>query len=172
MLRPTLSTGLYVQQVGRGRRKADGKQDTLVLDFAGNVARHGPVDAVDVIVRRPGDGPPPTKVCPECDSIVALAPVCPDCGYAWPVRKPKHEPVADERPILTGRESAWISIREFGAAEYHKPGGILPTLQIEYVSQNGARFREWLAFEHDGAAKRFAGEKWRSSAGRRRRRKR
>ena len=25
MLRPTLSTGLYVQMVGRGTRKADGK---------------------------------------------------------------------------------------------------------------------------------------------------
>ena len=44
LLRPTCSTGLYVQQVGRGTRKADGKDDCLVLDFAGNVRRFGPVD--------------------------------------------------------------------------------------------------------------------------------
>ena len=48
MLRPTCSTGLYVQQVGRGTRKADGKKDCLVLDFAGNVRRHGPVDAAEI----------------------------------------------------------------------------------------------------------------------------
>jgi len=44
MLRPTCSAGLYIQQVGRGTRKADGKQNCLVLDFAGNVRRFGPVD--------------------------------------------------------------------------------------------------------------------------------
>ena len=48
MLRPTLSTGLYVQMVGRGTRKAEGKTNCLILDFAGNVRRHGPVDSVDI----------------------------------------------------------------------------------------------------------------------------
>ena len=47
MLRPTKSAGLYVQMAGRGTRLAPGKDNCLVLDFAGNVARHGPVDAVD-----------------------------------------------------------------------------------------------------------------------------
>jgi DNA repair protein RadD len=47
MLRPTLSTGLYVQMIGRGTRKAPGKTNCLLLDFAGNVWRHGPVDAID-----------------------------------------------------------------------------------------------------------------------------
>src|SRR5258708_31889879 len=50
MLRPTLSTGLYVQMVGRGTRKADGKVNCLVLDFAGNCRRHGPVDQADINV--------------------------------------------------------------------------------------------------------------------------
>ena len=46
MLRPTASTGLYIQMAGRGMRVAPGKDDCLVLDFAGNVMRHGPVDAI------------------------------------------------------------------------------------------------------------------------------
>ncbi len=46
MLRPTASTGLYIQMAGRGMRTAPGKDDCLVLDFAGNVMRHGPVDAI------------------------------------------------------------------------------------------------------------------------------
>ena len=39
MLRPTLSTGLYMQMIGRGTRKAEGKRDCLILDFAQNVYR-------------------------------------------------------------------------------------------------------------------------------------
>ncbi len=61
MLRPTKSAGLYVQMAGRGTRLAPGKDNCLVLDFAGNVARHGPVDAVtpqDGQARRRAPRPP------------------------------------------------------------------------------------------------------------------
>ena len=76
MLRPTLSTGLYVQIVGRGTRLAIGKENCLVLDFAGNVRRHGPVNAVKVA----GDGKAGdkegavtvetvrAKTCPHCET--------------------------------------------------------------------------------------------------------
>ena len=46
MLRPTMSPGLYVQMAGRGLRIAPGKNDCLVLDFAGVVEQHGPITAV------------------------------------------------------------------------------------------------------------------------------
>jgi hypothetical protein len=44
LVRPTLSPGLYYQMVGRGFRLHPGKTDCKVLDFGGNVLRHGPVD--------------------------------------------------------------------------------------------------------------------------------
>src|SRR5262245_19541853 len=82
LLRPTKSVGLYVQMVGRGTRLAPGKENCLVLDFAGNVARHGPVDAVKPARPAEGEGPAPTKVCPDCDSILpAAVRQCPDCGH-------------------------------------------------------------------------------------------
>src|SRR4029077_15240744 len=76
-LRPTLSTGLYVQMVGRGTRKADGKRDCQILDFAQNVYRHGPVDRVSVKTKGRSDAAvkPETvcaKICPDCDELVAL----------------------------------------------------------------------------------------------------
>ena len=43
---PTMSPGLYYQMVGRGFRLHPGKQNCLVLDFGGNVLRHGPVDQI------------------------------------------------------------------------------------------------------------------------------
>lgn len=44
LLRPTASKSLHVQMLGRGMRKAHGKTECLVLDFAGNCARHGDID--------------------------------------------------------------------------------------------------------------------------------
>ena len=36
MLRPTQSHTIFTQQIGRGLRKAEGKEDVLILDFTGN----------------------------------------------------------------------------------------------------------------------------------------
>ena len=36
MLRPTQSSIVFIQQLGRGLRKADGKEYVVILDFIGN----------------------------------------------------------------------------------------------------------------------------------------
>ena len=103
LLRPTCSTGLYVQQVGRGTRKADGKSNCMVLDFAGNVRRFGPVDDPLIATKGGGNGEAPTKTCLACHEIVALAATeCPCCGYEFP-RKAKslHATKADTAKILS-----------------------------------------------------------------------
>jgi superfamily II DNA or RNA helicase len=41
LLRPTLSLGLYLQQVGRCLRTYPGKEHAIILDHVGNVFRHG-----------------------------------------------------------------------------------------------------------------------------------
>lgn len=43
-VRPTESLVLYMQCLGRGLRLADGKTDCLILDYAGNLDRHGDID--------------------------------------------------------------------------------------------------------------------------------
>lgn len=89
MVRPTCSAGLYMQMAGRGLRvKADGR-DCLVLDFAGNVEKHGPITAVTAPDKvKKGDGIPPCKICPECSEIVhASAKTCPACGYEFLIKK-------------------------------------------------------------------------------------
>ena len=88
MLRPTMSPGLYSQELGRGLRlKTEENKDCLVLDFAGNVQRHGPLAYVAPPSRK-GEGRggvAPCKECPECLEIVsASARVCPACGYEFP----------------------------------------------------------------------------------------
>lgn len=90
MLRPTMSPSLYVQMAGRGMRVADGKEDCLVLDFAGNVAQHGPL--TDIVPPRKageGKGEAPIKVCDNCYEIVSIqTQECPACGTPFPVERP------------------------------------------------------------------------------------
>lgn len=75
--------------VGRGTRLAEGKEDCLVLDFAGNTARHGPIDKVDGRKKEPaGDGETPIKVCPECQTINhASVRRCIECDYKFHRRR-------------------------------------------------------------------------------------
>ncbi len=45
LLRPTASLALWLQQIGRVLRPSPGKQRAVLLDFVGNVSRHGLPDA-------------------------------------------------------------------------------------------------------------------------------
>ena len=145
MLRPTKSTGLYVQMAGRGTRLAPGKDDCLVLDFAGNVARHGPIDLVKPRdkLNGEGDGEAPTKVCPACQTINALAArVCIECGYVFPAPEVQLEATATTRPILSIGRPEWVDV---GAVTYHrheKPGKP-PSLRVDYHC-GLVRHREWV----------------------------
>ena len=106
LVRPTMSPGLYYQMVGRGFRLHPGKEDCLVLDFGGNVLRHGPVDEPsghDDRSRR--DGKAPAKECPECQALIATGyATCPQCGYVFPPpERQQHDARASEAAILSGQ---------------------------------------------------------------------
>lgn len=80
----TQSVSDYVQKVGRGMRIAPGKKDCLVLDFGGNIARHGPIDQIEVKKKSNKEGVAPMKQCPECGGLVSLrSDFCDICGYEF-----------------------------------------------------------------------------------------
>lgn len=164
MLRPTKSAGLYVQMAGRGTRLSPGKENCLVLDFAGNVRRHGPIDLVrPKRPGEPGDGLPPTKVCPDCESIVAIAALeCPDCGYAFPGREVKLKPTASTREVLSSGKPQWVAVSDVSYSRHEKAGG-RTSLKVTY--QCGLAFHmEWVCLEHDGYPRRKAEAWWRDRA--------
>jgi DNA repair protein RadD len=91
LARPTLSTALYVQMVGRILRITTGSLNPIVLDHVGNAIVHGlphedRVMTLDGLA--PGEaGRPPSKVCPECLQVVtASAKDCSVCGHEFPDR--------------------------------------------------------------------------------------
>ena len=164
LLRPTKSAGLYVQMVGRGTRLAPDKENCLVLDFAGNVRRHGPIDLVRP--RRPGEGgggEAPTKVCPMCESIIALsATECPDCGYEFPARAVKIAPTAATLPVLSPKTPQWLPVSGVSYRRHDKLGG-QPSLKVTYDCGLKS-YSEWVCFEHHGYARQKATEWWRLRA--------
>jgi hypothetical protein len=84
LCRPTLSTALYVQMVGRGLRTHADKQNCLVLDMAGCYARHGsvqyPIVRIGNDVAQVEQVEKKDKSCPECLEVIPLSEVtCPYC---------------------------------------------------------------------------------------------
>ncbi|CCQ11680.1 Helicase-related protein [Pseudoalteromonas luteoviolacea B = ATCC 29581] len=67
ILRPTESVSLYQQIVGRGLRLFEGKQDCLVIDYAGN--------RFDIFYPEVGE----KKPLPDSEPVQVL---CPGCGFA------------------------------------------------------------------------------------------
>ena len=87
LARPTLSPGLYYQMVGRGFRLHESKTDTLVLDYGGNIQRHGCVDAITLKIKNGcGGGDAPIRECPDCHTILPISVSrCASCGYIFPI---------------------------------------------------------------------------------------
>ncbi|MDK9720413.1 MAG: DEAD/DEAH box helicase [Rhodospirillales bacterium] len=163
MLRPTKSPGLYVQMAGRGTRLADGKQNCLVLDFAGNVARHGPIDAIVPKEPGKGDGEAPVKVCPSCSSILPAGQrECPDCGHVFPPPEIKIEASATTLEILSMNRPQWTQVSEIAYARHEKPGKP-PSLRVDYLC-GMVRHREWICFEHTGYPRQKAVSWWQKRA--------
>ncbi len=164
MLRPTASAGLYVQIVGRGMRISPqtNKTNCLVLDHAGNTARHGPVDMVKVKEPGQGGGEAPIKVCPECKAIVyAGVLVCPDCGFVFPRDDvPKIRSSAAEDALLSTQiEAKTLPVGEVLYYRHEKPGKP-PSLRVDYRC-GLTRHSEWICLEHGGYAREKACAWWR-----------
>ncbi len=166
LLRPTKSVGLYVQMVGRGTRLAEGKDDCLVLDFAGNTARHGPIDMVDGRKKESvGDGEAPIKVCPECQTINhASARHCIECDHEFPPPVVKVAPQAASNALLSTQiQAAWCDVTGITYARHDKPGKPA-SLRVTYEC-GLARHSEWVCFEHTGFPRDKAVGWWRRRAG-------
>ena len=172
MLRPTKSPGLYVQMVGRGLRLHPGKDNCIILDFAGNILEHGPVDAIRVRrARKRGESDrletQPMKACPSCSEAVPIqVAVCGNCGHRWPVNeRAPHEDSASVAPILSDESTTQVvehTVDGIYWDEHIKPGAA-PSMRVTY--RCGMRiFREWVCVEHGGYARQRAVDWWRRRA--------
>jgi len=124
LLRPTMSLALYLQQVGRALRKADGKEKAYLLDHVGNSHRHG---LPDMPREWSLEGRPKrkradverdiqVKMCPSCGAASPSTAVrCRDCGDEFPIKHRKIEEVEGDLEEVSKEEAA----RRFVQARYN-----------------------------------------------------
>jgi DNA repair protein RadD len=179
VMRMTASAGLFAQMVGRGFRTADGKPDCLLLDFGGNLRRHGAIDSpgYGMIAKSFGRGdgaaedketkPPVTeKQCPECDQSNPIGNLwCFDCGYEFPAPEVEHEATPDSESAVLSSEVKCIELHELDTIGFYRHSGRdgkRDTFKVTYptglIWPPGVS--EWICIEHDGWAREKAEEWW------------
>jgi len=168
MLRPTNSPGLYYQMVGRRFRLHPSKVDCLVLDFGGNILRHGPVDALQI--KEPGAGGTsggPAKECPECHALIHAAyTVCPECGHEFPQpKREQHDRQASTAGIISGEVTeAEYEVEDVYYSAHVKrdaPPDHPRTLRVDYRVGFNDHHSEWICVEHPpGSYARQKAEAW------------
>ena len=148
--------------LGRGTRPAPGKENCLVLDFAGNTARLGPIND-PVLPRAKGKGPkglPPVRLCEVCQTYShAASKVCEQCGAEFP-KNVKITNVADIRELIAGigPEVHTYNV-DFVTYNIHKKEGKPDSMRVTYHC--GLRsFKEYICLDHGGYAARLARQWW------------
>lgn len=182
VIRPSKSPGLWVQMLGRGTRPVyapgydlntvDGrlaamaagpKQDCLVLDFAGNTQRLGPIN--DPVLPRPkgkGGGVAPVRTCEECGTMChSSLRECPSCGVEFP-RKVGFQATAGNSDLIADGHFQ-IEVFKVDRVVYmlHQKEGRPDAFKVSYYC--GLRcFNEYICLEHEGYAGKRAREWWRN----------
>lgn len=174
LLRATKSASLYIQMVGRGTRTAEGKLNAKILDFGGNIQRHGPIDLIKIGAkkeRKAEASVAPHKKCPICDCVVPIGvKVCPSCDYPYPEPAAELEIVASEAPIVSiDEERARLAIIDMSVTNriivrHRGKDGKPDTLRITY-SVGSKAYSDYFCFEHSGFPRRIAEGKWLATGG-------
>jgi len=167
VVRATMSPSLWVQICGRGMRLADGKSDCVVLDYGGNIARHGPIDDVRVTAKASnGNGKAPMKICPSClAEVPANARTCEHCDHEFPAPERKANERASTLAVISGEKSEPVRYA-VERVEYarHEKDGKTPSMRVSYYGPGSKSAwhpiaSEWICLEHSGFA-RIKAETW------------
>jgi DNA repair protein RadD len=163
LLRPTLSPGLFSQMVGRGLRISSDKKDCLVLDFAGCIEEHGPIDLLG------GRQKVVMACCPMCrESFSRVIGACPNCGWEIPKQEIERLEAVERKRRMHGKEASKKSILstqprilkvDAVTILRHRKDGSPDSLKVQYRCGLTA-INEWICLDHDGIAGKIAKEWW------------
>lgn len=163
VLRPTASTVLWVQMLGRGTRPSPGKENTLVLDFARNTKRLGPIND-PVVPRKKGSkgGEAPVKECDHCGTYnhASVTHCCnPLCGMEFTF-KVKITASAEDSELIRG-DAPVVEMFRVDHITYSKHEKIGRPAMMKVTYYCGLRaFSEYICIQHEGFAQRKARQWW------------
>ena len=164
VLRPTASSALWVQILGRGMRPCPetNKENCLVADFAGNTKRLGPIND-PVIPRKKGEKPgvAPVRICNNCGCYNhARASMCIACGAVFD-NSPKLTITADTQELIRQTAEPIAEVHDVQRVNYirHFKAGIPPSIKVQYWC--GLKmFTQYVCLEHGGFAAKQARDWW------------
>lgn len=167
MARPTVSPIIHTQYLGRGCRPTQAKmtldesgraRGCLVLDYVGNIERHGPIDEIRLKSPAPKK-PPPMRNCPSCEELIPIqAKICPHCGADLFVleneKKDKPLPALTGADIIAGlgriapaTQTGSVPVTEARYSSHLGQSGVT-SLRVDYHSGLLRVVSEWVCFEH------------------------
>lgn len=125
LLRPTESLSIFLQQCGRVLRPEKDKEYAFIFDHANNIRRkngdthHGfPDDPREWTLqdrkkcsRESGERTVPVRSCEKCYFCHKPAPVCPACGFVYPIQSREVEEVSGELAEID-KDRARIAARQ------------------------------------------------------------
>lgn len=186
LLRPTKSTGLYVQMVGRGLRVAEGKENCLLLDFGENVKRHGVITDIKTsgTGKSEAEAVTPVKVCSNTNCLdinsiqaefcksckQAFMKECPHCSYAMPVSTFKLLTFCTNcKEMLVMRDlgnpdcgdysqAGWQQVTKIDYNPHFKINSST-SMKITYYTVSGISVQKFICIEQEGGAFYHA-KKW------------
>ena len=165
MLRRTMSPGLWVQMLGRGTRPSPetGKTDCLVLDFAGNTRRLGPINDPRIPKKKgKGGGDAPVRICEACGTYnYAAARKCDFCGEEFTFQThivasaATEELIRSDIPVIE-----YFDVNQVFYYLHEKPGKP-KQMKVVYQCNGGMqKFNEFVQFEHSGFNRQRAKAWW------------
>lgn len=189
LLRPTASASLHVQMLGRGGRplyakgfdiskmsqrklaiKKGGKKFCLVLDFAGNLARLGPINDVHVAEKKEkkggGGGDAIMKTCPSCNmQHYGAVRKCNFCGHEFEFKN-NLTLESTNIAVIAARKKVEESVTKAGiwievdSIEYniHSRKNKTSSLRVTYRC-GFRRFNEYICIDH-GYFPRHQAKNW------------
>lgn len=188
-LRPTASAVLWVQMLGRGTRplyapgydlndiggrldaiQASGKTNCLVLDYAGNTKRLGPIND-PVVPRRKGQGggEAPVKCCEACNTWVhASLRFCDTvldsgevCGHEFKFETKLKQGAGSDELIKGDMPVVEVFAVEHVTVAQHTKVGAPPMMKVSYFC-GFQKFDEYVCPEHKNFASRKARQWWKA----------
>lgn len=170
MLRPTMSPGLWVQMLGRGTRPSvdTQKENCLVLDFAGNTRRLGPINDPVLPKRKgKGGGDAPVRICNVCGVYNhAAARNCISCGNEFTFETKIFQTAATDQLVKSDLPVVeYFDVKKviYNLHEKKNRQGVItspPSIKVSYFC-GLQKFDEWVCIEHPGFAGKRARDWWR-----------
>ena len=174
-VRPTLSSSLFLQAVGRVLRTHPGKDHGFMVDLTDNTARFGTdLDNIKVTVPKVVEEAQAKersmwKICPACEVEVHIAlRECSECGYVW---QPEECQVAEKLPdmkevVFEKQPPVWKDVVDYSIKTHKskKSGKYLGKIDFYFDESIFKRSRVslFLCFpdEYSGYAVQKSEEKW------------